>query len=195
MRSSRLSSNVIETSADNVVKSACIYGANNSEKTCLVRIIRALWGVILSKPSDFSTNLFSDDSVFSLSCVFIENGNEWEYSFALEYDQYKNIKEDVYFERNFIKLSFFSKDEALNPSLQLMGRMNILIHAVDASTFSFLKEAKHVLVGSTSRIVIVDMNNIPLSQTMAMLKNHDTLQKDIVSFVKNADLGFDDFRY
>lgn len=210
MRSRKLSSNVIETPADNVLKSACIYGANNSGKTCLVRIIRALWGVILSKPSDLSTNLFSDNPVFSISCVFIENGNEWKYSFALNtasnefinekfsrivYDQYKNPREDIYFERDFIKLNFFSKDEALNSSLQLMGRTNILIHVVDVSTLPFLKEAKQVLVNFASRIVIVDMNNIPLSQTVEMLKKHDSLQKDIVSFVKNADLDLDDFRY
>ena len=133
-----------------------------------------------------------------------------EYSFSLDtdsmefiserfsqivYDQYKNAKEDIYFERDFEKQSFFSKDEALSSSLQLMGRTNILIHAVDTTTLPFLKEAKQTLMGFASRIVIVDMNNIPLSQTVMMLRNHDTFQKDIVSFVKNADLDMDDFKY
>ena len=210
MRSKKMASNVIETPVDNVVKSVCIYGANNSGKTCLVRVIRALWGVIMSQPGDFSTNLFSDDPFFSISCVFIENKKEWEYSFCLdtrsmefiserflriEYDQYRNPKEDVYFERDFKNQCFFSKDETLKPSLQLMGRTNILIHVVDVSTLPFLREARQTLINFASRIVIVDMNNIPLSLTIAMLKNHDGFQKDIVSFVKNADLDLDDFKY
>ena len=79
MRNKRLSSNVIETSVDSVLKSACIYGSNNSGKTCLVRIIRALWSVILSQPGDVTPNLFSNNSVVSISCVFIQDEKEWEY--------------------------------------------------------------------------------------------------------------------
>lgn len=210
MRNKRLSSNVIESASDNVLKSACIYGSNNSGKTCLVRIIRALWSVILSQPGDILPNLFSKNPVVSISCVFIQDEKEWEYSFSLntgsmeflyekfvriEYDQYKNQKEDLYFERDFINQKFFSKDEVLQASLPLMGRTNILIHVVDVSTLPYLKEARQVLISFASKIVIVDMNNIPLAQTIFMLKNHDALQKDIVSFIKNADLDLEDFKY
>ena len=210
MRNKRLSSNVIKTDVDNVLKSVCVYGSNNSGKTCLVRIIRALWSVILSQPGNISQNLFSKNPVISISCVFIQAGKEWEYSFSLnmasmeflyekfvqiEYDQYKNPKEDIYFERDFINQKFYSKDEALNPSLPLMGRTNILIHVVDVSTLPYLKQAREILIGFAKKIVIVDMNNIPLNQTVAMLKTHNALQKDIVSFIKNADLDLDDFKY
>lgn len=58
LRSKKLSSNVIETKNDNVLKSACIYGSNNSGKTCIVRIIRAIWSVILNQPGNISPNLF-----------------------------------------------------------------------------------------------------------------------------------------
>ena len=37
MRSKRLSSNVISSNDHSILKTACIYGANNSGKTCLVR--------------------------------------------------------------------------------------------------------------------------------------------------------------
>ena len=84
MRNKRLSSNVIETSVDSVLKSVCVYGSNNSGKTCLVRIIRALWSVILSQPGDVTPNLFSNNSVVSISCVFIQDEKEWEYSFSLD---------------------------------------------------------------------------------------------------------------
>lgn len=210
MRNKRLSSNVIETSVDSVLKSACIYGSNNSGKTCLVRIIRALWSVILSQPGDVTPNLFSNNSVVSISCVFIQDEKEWEYSFSLDtktmefiferfaridYDQYRNSKEIVYFERDFINQKFYTKDASLQPSIHLMGRKNILIHVVDVATLPYLEEARNVLMNFANKIVIVDMNNIPLNNTIMMLKNHDSLQKDIVSFIKNADLDLEDFRY
>jgi len=209
MRNKRLSSNVIETSVDSVLKSACIYGSNNSGKTCLVRIIRALWSVILSQP-DLTPNLFSNNSVVSISCVFIQDEKEWEYSFSLDtktmefiferfaridYDQYRNSKEIVYFERDFINQKFYTKDSSLQPSIHLMGRKNILIHVVDVATLPYLEEARNVLMNFAKKIVIVDMNNIPLDNTIMMLKNHDSLQKDIVSFIKNADLDLEDFKY
>lgn len=210
MRNKRLSSNVIETSVDSVLKSACIYGSNNSGKTCLVRIIRALWSVILSQPGDVTPNLFSNNSVVSISCVFIQDEKEWEYSFSLDtktmefifekfvrvdYDQYNNSKIDVYFERDFINQKFYTKDASLQPSIHLMGRKNILIHVVDVATLPYLEEARNVLMNFANKIVIVDMNNIPLDNTIMMLKNHDSLQKDIVSFIKNADLDLEDFKY
>ena len=210
MRNKRLSSNVIETSVDSVLKSACIYGSNNSGKTCLVRIIRAVWSVILSQPDDVIPNLFSNNSVVSISCVFIQDEKEWEYSFSLDtktmefiferfaridYDQYRNAKEIVYFERDFINQKFYTKDTSLQPSIHLMGRKNILIHVVDVATLPYLEEARNVLMNFANRIVIVDMNNIPLDNTIMMLKNHNSLQKDIVSFIKNADLDLEDFKY
>lgn len=210
MRNKRLSSNVIETSVDSVLKSACIYGSNNSGKTCLVRIIRALWSVILSQPGDVTPNLFSNNSVVSISCVFIQDEKEWEYSFSLDtktmefiferfsridYDQYRNSKEIVYFERDFINQKFYTKDASLQPSIHLMGRKNILIHVVDVATLPYLEESRNVLMNFANKIVIVDMNNIPLDNTIMMLKNHDSLQKDIVSFIKNADLDLEDFKY
>lgn len=210
MRNKRLSSNVIETSVDSVLKSACIYGSNNSGKTCLIRIIRAVWSVILSQPGDVTPNLFSNNSVVSISCVFIQDEKEWEYSFSLDtktmefiferfaridYDQYRNSKEIVYFERNFINQKFYTKDASLQPSIHLMGRKNILIHVVDVATLPYLEEARNVLMNFAKKIVIVDMNNIPLDNTIMMLKNHDSLQKDIVSFIKNADLDLEDFKY
>ena len=210
MRNKRLSSNVIETSVDSVLKSACIYGSNNSGKTCLVRIIRALWSVILSQSGNVTPNLFSNNSVVSISCVFIQDEKEWEYSFSLDtktvefiferftridYDQYRNSKEIVYFERDFINQKFYTKDASLQPSIHLMGRKNILIHVVDVATLPYLEEARNVLMNFANKIVIVDMNNIPLDNTIMMLKNHDSLQKDIVSFIKNADLDLEDFKY
>jgi len=76
-----------------------------------------------------------------------------------------------------------------------MGKNAILIHLVDSSTLQYLQEAKNILLSFANSIVIVDMNNIPLDKTISMLKKHDESQKDIVSFIKNADLDLDDYKY
>ena len=209
-RSKKLSSNVIETDNDNVLKAACIYGSNNSGKTCLVRIIRAIWSVILNQPGNISPNLFTNDSKVFISCRFIQDEKEWQYSFKfdvsnniflyesfslVEFDSYKNERMTNYYERDFEKNYFYSKDDFLNANLTLMGKNNTLIHIVDTTTLPYLNEAKTILQKFASRIVIFDMNNISMDQTIQLLKNHSEIQKDIVSFIKNADLDLDDIKY
>jgi uncharacterized protein len=210
MRNKRLSSNVVTSENHAVLKSACIYGPNNSGKTCLIRVIRAVQNVILNKPGNISPNLFSQNPIVSISCNFLQNGKEWEYSFKynnasqefvyekfsrIDYDAYANPKTEIYFERDFEQKKFFSLDPKLNENMTLMGRNTTLIHIVDTSTLQYLKEASEILFGFANRIVILDMNNIPLDFTIQMLKNHDKSQKDIVSFIKNADVDLDDYKY
>ena len=76
-----------------------------------------------------------------------------------------------------------------------MGKNNILIHVVDTTTLPYLNEAKNILQKFANRIVIFDMNNISMDQTIQLLKNHSEVQEDIVSFIKNADLDLDDIKY
>lgn len=211
LRSKKLLSNVIETEeGDSVLKSACIYGPNNSGKTCLVKVLRAIWSVILNQPGSILPNLFTDNPVVAIGCRFLEDNEEWEYTFKLDFrntvfvyekfsridfDVHHNEKPTVYYERDFEKNIFFSKDEKLQESLTLMGKNNILLHVVDSSSLPYLQKAKNILTKFASRIIIVDMNNIPLDQTIEILKNHDNIQDDIVSFIKNADLDLEDFKY
>lgn len=211
LRSKKLLSNVIETEeGDNVLKSACIYGPNNSGKTCLVKVLRAIGSVILNQPGSILPNLFTDNPVVAIGCRFLEDNEEWEYTFKLDFrntvfvyekfsridfDVHHNEKPTVYYERDFEKNFFFSKDEKLQESLTLMGKNNILLHVVDSTSLPYLQKAKNILTKFASRIIIVDMNNIPLDQTIEILKNHDNIQDDIVSFIKNADLDLEDFKY
>lgn len=210
LRSKKLLSNVIQTEADSVLKSACIYGPNNSGKTCLVKVLSAIRSVILNQPSSILPNLFTDNPVVAIGCRFLEDNEEWEYTFKLDFkntvfvyekfsridfDVHHNEKPTVYYERDFEKNIFFSKDEKLQESLTLMGKNNILLHVVDSSSLPYLQKAKNILTKFASRIIIVDMNNIPLDQTIEILKNHDNIQDDIVGFIKNADLDLEDFKY
>lgn len=210
LRSKKLLSNVIKTETDNVVKSVCIYGPNNSGKTCLIKVLRAIWSVIMNQPGSVMPNLFTENRVVAIACRFIEDSREWEYAFKfdagnnvfiyekfslIEFDAHHNEKSTPYYERDFEKNVFYSKDDKLRDSLTLMGKNNILLHVVDSSSLPYLQEAKEILSKFASRIVIVDMNNIPLNQTIEILKNHDNIQNDIVDFIKNADLDLEDYKY
>lgn len=210
MRSSKLLSNVFQKENESILKTACIYGSNNSGKTCLIKVIRLLWGILLNKPSEASVNWFTDNLVFDLSVVFLQDGNEWEFSVKfntdtheylyesfskVSYDVYKNRKTELFYERDLEKNIFYSKDCSLADTLKLIGKNNILIHLIDVSSLEYLKKAKEILTAFASRIVIIDMNNIPLDNTIRLLKKHDALQNDIVSFIKNADLDLEDYKY
>ena len=71
MRFKKLSSNVIEN--NEILKSVCIYGPNNSGKTCIIRIITALKNIISNKPFNLSQNLFSDNPRIIISVRFIHD--------------------------------------------------------------------------------------------------------------------------
>ncbi len=210
MRSKRLASNIVTKENHFLLKSACIYGANNSGKTCLIRVLRSIKNVIQNHPSGISPNLYSKNPVISVICNFLQNNEEWEYSFKynsttnefiyesfaqIETDQYKNQKTIVFYKKDYENNIFKSLDEKLLSSFSLISKNNILIHCIDVSSLEYLKKVRDVLSDFANSIVIVDMNNIPLTKTIQMLKNHDEAQKDIVSFIRNADLDLDDFKY
>lgn len=209
MRFKKLSSNVTN---NNILKSACIYGPNNSGKTCIIRILAALKNIISNKPFNLSENLFSKDNQIFLSTRFLEDDKLWEYTliynnqnkeFLYEQlsqiiiDQYKNEKTDIFFERDVKSNSLKCKDESLIVDVvkNVVGKNNTFLNLIDVSSFELLKYSKTILTDFANNLIILDMNNIPLDQTISILKNHTALQNDVVSFIKNADVDLDDYKY
>ena len=210
MRFKKLSSNVVEN--NEILKSVCIYGPNNSGKTCIIRILTALKNIISNKPFNLSQNLFSENPHINLSARFIEDGSLWEYAISYDnlnkeflyerfekifIDQYKNEKTDVYFERNLKKNLLKCKDVSLIVDVvkTVIGKTNTFLNLIDVSYFELLKYSKKILTDFANSLIILDMNNIPLDQTISILKNHTELQEDVVSFIKNADIDLDDYKY
>ena len=58
-----------------------------------------------------------------------------------------------------------------------------------------MQKIKEILTSVASSIEIVDMNHIPNSKTIEMLKNKSKETKKIVDFIKNADIYLEDYRY
>lgn len=210
LRTKSLAENVAETGAGNVLKTACVFGANNAGKTCIIKCVRAVWGIILKRPCQMSANLFSGSKKVSLAVNFIEQGDEWRFAFKLDmatrtyvYEEFSQVKRDsygnesldAYYKRDYEKGIFYCKDTAAIPILVALSNADILIHTVNPEQFPALKKTAEILMAFASRIVIVDMNNIPVEKTIFVLKTHSHLESKVRKFIKLADIDLDDIFY
>ena len=66
----RFDGSIAENAGFSVLKSACIYGANNVGKSYTLRAIRALKNVLSGKKFQLVPNMFSDNTAVSLGVSF-----------------------------------------------------------------------------------------------------------------------------
>ncbi len=210
MRNKRLASNVHEAGDFNVVKSACIYGPNNTGKTCLVRCISVIRCVLLNQPHGIMNNIFTGDTVSELGVSFLYEDRLFSYDFkydcreqAFIYESFSEIKKDshgnekeiIWLKRDSINQKYECLGKELIPMMSVMAKNNIFIYLIDSSRFMEIGEMKRILVGFANRVDILNMNNIPMDHTIELMKNRNQMQERIVEFIRNADLYLDDFEY
>ena len=210
MHYKRFPNNVAAVEGVNVLKTAVLFGPNNSGKTNFVRILSALKGILLGQGGALQSNLFSDDPVVEVSVSFLEGGAENLFAFQYdvrkrEYvyerfaeisrDKHKNVKTTDLFVRDSLKKRYAAEDAGLAAAMPVAARNNILVYLVDTEAFPCLKRIKDRMIAFASRLDLVDMNHIPIQKTIEMLKASGEKQRKIASFVRNADLYLDDFAY
>ena len=210
MHYKRFPNNVAAVEGVNVLKTAVLFGPNNSGKTNFVRILSALKGILLGQGVALQSNLFSDDPLVELSVSFLEGGAEnlfmlkydvrkrefvYERFAEVSRDKHKNVKSTDLFVRDSLEKRYAAEDAGLAAAMQVAARNNILIYLVDTAAFPCLKRIKDRMVAFASRLDLVDMNHIPIQKTIEMLKASGEKQRKIASFVRNADLYLDDFAY
>ena len=111
-------------------------------------------------------------------------------------DQYNNEKEELIFLKDTINEKYeCPQDKELEKVLNIASNNNILIYTVQVEKFPILERIKEILTGIANSIEIVDMNKIPNSKTIQMLKNKNEETKKVVEFIKNADLYLEDYMY
>lgn len=212
MRTKKFSSN-INSIADNlnILKSAVIYGPNNTGKTTLINCIKAMKETLLNKEIHLESNIFTDNKICEEAISFIYNGKEYLYEFKFDddkmlyiyekmceivKDQYNNEKEELIFLKDTINEKYeCPKDKELEKVLNIASNNNILIYTVQIEKFPILEIIKNILTSIANSIEIVDMNKIPNSKTIQMLKNKNSETRKVVEFIKNADLYLDDYMY
>jgi len=210
MRNKKFGANVHKENNFNILKTAGIYGPNNSGKTCLIKCIRAIKEVLLNRKSDLMPNIFTNNNTCELGVVFMESGRKFSYKFKYdavkeEYiyesfsevfkDKYGNEKEENWLEKDTVKEIFKSVDQDLQAMIPMISNNNLLYYLIDTNKFQKLSEIKNILIGFADKIDVINMNNIPMEHTIELMKNKNKLQQKIVEFIKNADLYMDNFEY
>ena len=210
MHYKKFSSNLFSSTNINVLKSAIIYGPNNSGKTNFVKIIRTIKGIMLNQGNKLIGNIFNDDHIIDCSISFLDNdhiysltikydesSNEYIYERFSEliYDKNNHIRTEDWLLRDVIKREYRSKDRQLTKAMKIAAKNNLLIYLIDTSTFEVLNEIKNIIVSFASKIDVIDMNNVPIGKTIEMLKKSESEHKKIADFVLNSDLYMDDYKY
>ncbi len=210
MRNKKFGSNVHKENNFHVLKTAGIYGPNNAGKTCLVKCIRGIKGVLLNKKNGLQPNIFTGDSVCALGITFMFSGRKFSYDFKYdadkeEYiyeafseilkDQYHNEKTVCWLKKDSVNEIYECADHNLQEMIPVMSKNNILCYVVDAGKFERIGEMKQILVGFAQKVDIINMNNIPIQHTIELMKSKNELQEKVVDFIKNADLYMDNFEF
>jgi uncharacterized protein len=211
LRTKKFQSNIIMNLQGNSVKTAAIYGPNNTGKTCLLNAINAYRAVLLSKSFNFSSNLFTESSVLKIGSVFLWDEKRYLYTFKYDtkmktfveeefvhiiVDQYGNETKGDFFYRNADTKIANSSCEKLKDVINLSSKDNILINTLDATEFPLLQVAKNVLRGFAESITVLSMQSLQPYKTIEMLKDRTSFEaKQIVELIKNSDLDIEDFKY
>ncbi len=193
-----------------VLKSAILFGPNNTGKTNMVRAIETVQDVLLNRKAEITPNIFSANPVCEFTVWFWEDGAE--YLFEVRYDAekhaylyerfaqvtrdgYGNEKETDWLIRdNENQIYRCADDKTLEPVMPAAATDHILVYLVNPERYEVLNRVKTILVSFALKIDIVDMNNIPIKKTIDLLKAGEMREK-IANFVRNADLSLEDFRY
>ena len=206
----RFPSNVSSVGKLKVLKTAILFGPNNSGKTNFVHIIFMIKSLMSGHNPNIKGNLFSGDPIVRLSVSFTDEKKEYlfeimydtnkeEYIYErfaqITHDKYNNIKYTNMLLRDIKNKIFESDNNELSAAMKVASRASILIYLLDTDSFPELKIIKDIIVRFASSIDIVDMNNIPIKKTIDMLKSSDDNHKRISDFVLNADLNLEDFKY
>lgn len=217
MRIKKLSFNVKEIAGFNVLKSACIYGANNVGKSCLMRAVNSIKNVLLGYVAEVPTNIFNNDNRCSLGVTFDYDGKIYSYDFTydltfvspqvkrgfiyerfaeLSMDVHGNIAEREIFVRDMDNnLYKFDGNGELAILLGAVSANNILIYTINNEKYSEVEKCRSILRGFADSIDIINMYNIPIIKTLQVLKDHSDLMKKTVDLIKLADLDIDDYKY
>jgi AAA15 family ATPase/GTPase len=214
-RTRKLRSNLLEAGSLSVVKSIGLYGANNTGKTCLLRAIEDM-KMVLSNIQNipFSPNIFSASPVTSMGVTFAngkgENGiyhYEFSYNVATREYIYEKFEEiSVYPSRNRTARVLFSRDKTtshfecadkeVEAALKYASYLSPLLYGMNIESSPTLTKYRNECKTFADSLSIIASYNIPLNNTIAILKGNDEKKKKlIVEFVKNADVSLEDFRY
>ena len=188
MRTKRFSCNVYSINDINIIKSAIIYGPNNTGKTAFISSVKAIKEALLNENIHLKSNIFNDSNICELGISFMYEEKNYNYEFKYNdasfefiyekmseiiYEQSGKESENIIFEKNTIDKIYQCKlDKKLQNALEIISKDNILIYTLGSENFELLKTIKNILTSI-----------------------NDATTKKVVDFIKNADLYLENYRY
>ena len=86
-------------------------------------------------------------------------------------------------------------DESLKSMIPFVSKNNLFCYLIDTGKFEHINTLKNLIVSFAQKIDVINMNNIPISNTIEVMKNKNQIQQKVVEFIKNSDLYMDNFEY
>lgn len=193
----KFGSNVLEAGEINVLKSACIFGANNAGKTCVLNAISAIKSALNNDYSLVVPNAFASSKECSLGISFLYDGSAYSYDFTFDCSGAKRkiLKE---------KFCIFGSNEVLfsrdDNGIWLDGNIvkgdydddKLLIYALPEALIGTYRK---ISVGFSQRVDILTLDNIPIEKTLEVLKHDSVLRQKTLNLIRLADLDVDDYQY
>ena len=178
----RFDGSIAENAGFSVLKSACIYGANNVGKSCTLRAIRALKNILSGKKFQLVPNMFSDNTAVSLGVSFTAGDKAYSFDFVLNRDE--NV---------FSAKGIDAKDRKI-VEIALKNTPFESLAPFFIENEDFYAYAK-ILKDFALSVEFVDMSDISLANTVKVLKENGETAALVRKFLKQSDLEIEDFFY
>lgn len=205
----RFNGSVAKSAGFSLLKSACIFGANNAGKSCTLRAIAALKDLACGKGRILPKNIFTEDDSLSLGATFIFDNKA--YSFDCTYKtcdgggyftyerlarMYSGKKEDrVIYLRDENEKIYDIYNVKRSASELFDCKSDLLTPFADCAAAKKLAAAAKILKGFSDDVIVLDMNGVTLEKTLNVLKNGGTDCDLVREFIRQADLDLDDIYY
>lgn len=215
-RIKQLGSNYFNILNRNVLKSVSLYGQNNIGKSNLINLFSLIKNLMLGVENlSFNREIFGDTQETNISMTYKTDVDQNRMQYSFIYDSFKKeiIKEElneiIFYETGNSTIRNIYNRDNVEEKLLILGTEHLdllkilpskkpFLYCVslDNDTFSSLKTYLNSFVKFAESLEIIRLFNIPIDNTINVLKGNDEKKKKFVlEFVKHADLSIKDFFY
>lgn len=215
-RIKQLGSNYFNILNRNILKSVSLYGQNNIGKSNLINLFSLIKSLMLGVENlSFNREIFGDTQETNISITYKTDVDQNRMQYSFIYDSFKQeiVKEElneiIFYETGNSTIRNIYNRDNVEEKLLILGTEHLdllkilpskkpFLYCVslDNDTFSSLKTYLNSFVKFAESLEIIRLFNIPIDNTINVLKGSDEKKKKFVlEFVKHADLSIEDFFY
>ena len=215
-RIKQLGSNYFNILNRNILKSVSLYGQNNIGKSNLINLFSLIKNLMLGVENlSFNREIFGDTQETNISITYKTDVDQNRMQYSFIYDSFKQeiVKEElneiIFYETGNSTIRNIYNRDYVEEKLLILGTEHLdllkilpskkpFLYCVslDNDTFNSLKIYLNSFVKFAESLEIIRLFNIPIDNTINVLKGSDEKKKKFVlEFVKHADLSIEDFFY